>query len=257
MLYMWWSPDPLPHLAECRIAWSPDHGRTWTRADWAFTFEDGLTIPTFCSFGRDDAGARDEYVYSYFVRPRYGPGPSRDPRAYRSGFDVHRPGEVYLARTPRERILERPAYQFYAGSDSGAPRWSSSLGDKHPAFVDPNGVGWNLSVSYNPALRRYLLCTEHGWSHLGRLGIFDAPEPWGPWSTVAYLGAFGEGHVPVNTFFWSFPTKWLEPNGPGFTLLFTGRTENDSLNSVRGRFRLRQAADIAAAGARAERDAGW
>jgi hypothetical protein len=44
-------------------------------------------------------------------------------------------------------------------------------------FRDPLGVGWNVSVSYNAALNRYLLCTEHKRTHLAHFGLFDAPEP--------------------------------------------------------------------------------
>src|SRR5690606_40074440 len=67
--------------------------------------------------------------------------------------------------------------------------WSSDVCSsdlaKRPVFTDAeNGVGWNLSVSYHPGLRRYLLCTQHTAIAEGNLGIFDAPEPWGPWTTV-------------------------------------------------------------------------
>ena len=43
-----------------------------------------------------------------------------------------------------------------------------------------------MSVSYNPGLKRYLLCTEHDAGFHGNLGILDAPEPWGPWTSVWY-----------------------------------------------------------------------
>lgn len=237
VLYLWWVPDPLPHLQETRIAWSEDHGRTWTRCDWAFTFQDALTIPTFLNYGRDYAGARDRYVYSYYIQPRYGPGRSQSQQAYQSGFDVHRPGTLYLSRVFRDRIRDRDHYEFFAGFDpQGQPRWTADVKGKRPVFEDAAGVGWNVSVCFNAGLGRYLLCTEHSRTHLGRLGVFDAPQPWGPWTTVAYHDTWGEGHVPVNTFYWSFPTKWLSGDGRDFTLLFTGRTENDSFNSVRGRF---------------------
>jgi hypothetical protein len=241
VLYLWLQPDPLPHLVESRIAYSKDRGRTWAHADWAFRFEDGVSIPTFLNFGRAYAGARDEYVYSYLIRPQYGPGPSGSPLAYEGRFDVHRPGAIYLTRVPQDRILDRNAFQFFAGLDErAAPRWTNRLDDKRPVFEDASGVGWNVSVSHNAGLNRYLLCTEHGRSHLGKLGIFDAPEPWGPWSMVLYDETWGEGHVPVNTFYWSFPTNWMSMDGRDFTLLFTGRTENDSFNAVRGRLQVRE-----------------
>ncbi len=80
------------------------------------------------------------------------------------------------------------------------------------------------------------------------MGIFDAPTPWGPWTTVEYyeaskpFGAVRAGSELTweqNVFFVGFPTKWLD--GDQFTLNFTGGgrgRDNDSFNTVRGRFLL-------------------
>lgn len=240
-LYMWVVPQPGPHLKECRIATSTDHGLTWTRADWAFRFQDGLSIPTFLNFGRDHAGARDDHVYSYHIEPTWGP---RAPEGSRFGFEVHRPGRVHLSRVPKDKITRREAHEFFAGFDvKGTPRWTPRVAEKQPVFTDVNGVGWNLSVSHNPGLRRYLLATEHGSTHAGKLGLFDAAEPWGPWTTVAYEKDWGAGHVEVSAFYWNFPTKWLSPDGNGFTLVFTGKNSNDSWNTVAGRFVLRPSSE--------------
>jgi hypothetical protein len=153
---------------------------------------------------------------------------------------VHKPGRIYLARIPKEAILDRSRSEFFAGHEpGGAPKWSANLAEKQPVFTDPGGVGWNLSVSFNAGLRRYLLATEHSETHAGRFGLFDAPEPWGPWTTVAYEDRWGEGAVELSTFYWNFPTKWLSPDGTRFTLVFTGKNSNDSWNSVHGRFVLR------------------
>lgn len=239
VLYMWVAPQPNPHLATSQVAYSKDHGRTWTLADWKFRFEEALTIPTFLNFGRDYAGARDGYVYSYHIHPAWGPGVATKTKGHT--FDVHQPGRVYLTRVPKERILERDAYEFFTGRDSrGQPQWSANLAAKKPVFADPNGVGWNLSVSFNPGLRRYLLATEHTETHAGKFGLFDAPEPWGPWTTVAYDESWGAGHVEVSTFYWNFNQKWLSADGTRCTMIFTGKNTNDSWNTVNGRFVLRR-----------------
>lgn len=237
VLYMWVGPQPGPHLRECRLASSRDHGLTWTQADLVFRFEDGLSIPTFLNFGRDYAGARDGFVYSYFIEPQWGP---ETPPMSKFGFEVHRPGRVHLSRAPKTSLLKREAHEFFAGFDAaGQPRWSSNVADKKPVFSDPNGVGWNVSVSHNAGLRRYLLATEHDATHAGKFGLFDAPEPWGPWTTVAYDDKWGEGHVEVSTFYWNFPAKWLSADGSRFTMVFTGKNTNDSWNTLVGRFVLR------------------
>lgn len=236
-LYLWVVPQPGPHLRECRLAFSTDHGASWTPADWAFRFADGLSIPTFLNYGRDHAGERDGFVYSYFIEPRWGPA---TPKGSQFGFEVHRPGRIHLSRAPQEKLMRRDAHEFFAGLDSkGEPKWSARVGDKQPVFTDANGVGWNVSVSHNAGLRRHLLATEHGATHVGKFGLFDAPEPWGPWTTVAYDEAWGAGHLEVSAFFWSLPNKWVSADGTRFTLVFTGKNSNDSWNTVAGRFVVR------------------
>ena len=242
VLYMWVAPQPNPHLHECRIARSVDHGLTWERADWAYVFSDNLTIPTFLNFGKDYADARDGYVYSYYIHPTYGPG---EPSGTRYGFDVHKPGRIYLSRVPQDRIMERDYYEFFAGfNENESPVWTKDLTKKQPVFEDPNGVGWNLSVSHNAGLDRYILCTEHTRTHAGRLGMFDAPEPWGPWTTVLYEDRWGFRKVALNTFYWNFSTKWLSPDGTSFTFIFTGKDANDSWNTIQGTFQIDESSSI-------------
>jgi hypothetical protein len=236
VLYLWVAPQPNPHLATSQIAFSKNHGATWEFADWKFEFKDAITIPTFVNFGRDYAGARDGYVYSYYIHPQWGPGIATKTKAHT--FDVHAPGRLYLSRVPKDAILQRNRYEFFAGLDpkTKQPLWSRDLAKKQPAFADANGVGWNVSVTYNAGLKRYLLTTEHTETHAGKFGLFDAPEPWGPWTTIAYDDAWGADHVEVSTFYWVFTPKWINPDGTQFTMLFTGKNTNDSFNTLTGRF---------------------
>lgn len=236
-LYMWVSPrSSLTGLhSESRLHRSSDRGATWEPASWSFTKADRLSVPTICQFGRGYEGARDSYVYHYFVDP-----------VARFLFDHLPPGRIYSARVPKDRIMEREGYEFFAGLDTdGAPRWSSDIAAKEPVYQDPNGTGWTVAVSYNRGLRRYILTTEHVITSQGNLGMFEAPEPWGPWRTVAYLSSssgteFGRGHIVANTFFWNVPPKWQSEDGREVTVVFTGAGQganNDSWNSVRARLR--------------------
>ncbi len=237
-LFMWVSPgSPLAEMqAAARLYVSEDHAATWQPAEWAFTRADGLTIPTICQFGRDYAGARDAYVYHYFIRP----ADDRD-------FVAQTPGAIDLVRCPADGLLARDRYEFYAGQRDGQPVWTADLTARQPVFEDVAGVGWNVSVSYAAGLRRYFLMTEHTTSSVGNLGVFEAAEPWGPWQTVVWLNQadetwFGAGRLVPNTFFWNLPTKWQSADGQQFTLIFTGAgrgQDNDSWNSVRGRWVMR------------------
>ena len=62
VLYLW-----LGHAdqygGQAQLAWSTDRARTWSFADWKFA-EFGLI--GFVNFGRDYAGARDNYVFRSF-----------------------------------------------------------------------------------------------------------------------------------------------------------------------------------------------
>ena len=235
VLYMWVSPgSDATNYDEARIYESANHGASWTAASWAFKKNDGLILPTFLQFGKDYQGARDKFVYMYanHFKPRLiGPAGDR--------LRIHKPGEIALIRVPTTSILARESYEFFAGVDqTGNPRWTSDLIARKAVFEDTNGVGWNTSASYNPGIRRYLLITEHVASMKGNIGIFDAPEPWGTWTTVFYASAFGAPHVETTSFFWNFSNKWTSADGKKFTLVFTGTKGDDSWNTVRGTFSL-------------------
>ncbi len=194
----------------------------------------GLTPRAACA---ETIRERLEFVYSYFIEPHWGPTTPADSQY---GFQVHRPGRLHLARVPKQQMMQRECFEFFAGLDkNNDPTWTTTISAKQGVFRDDNGVGWNVSVSFNAGLNRYLLATEHSATHAGKFGLFDAPQPWGPWTTVAYEDNWGNGHVEVSAFYWNFPTKWLSNDGRGFTLVFTGKNSNDSWNTVAGRFLLR------------------
>jgi len=248
-LYSWVVPDvpdtgaPRDHFRYIELARSTDHAAHWTKPAWRWWREDNLTVPTFLVCGQNNSGARDDYVYSYFIRPQ-----APDITHAKFGLKVHKPGALFLARAPRDRLFAgRDAYQWFTGMAGDQPKWGG-LAEKKPVFEDPRGTGWCLSAIYNPGLRRCLLATEHTESHVSLLGLFDAPEPWGPWTTVKYwtahdrFGAVRPGSDrdwADNIFYFSFAPKWFSADGRDFTLVFTGGgqgMDNDSWNSVRGSF---------------------
>lgn len=241
VLYMWVGMfnTKEDQFKEVKLASSKDHGATWEFAHWSFTREEGIMMPTLCNFGRNYEGAKDEYVYSYLIRFQSYEGED-DYEDKVDWLNCQKPGKIDLVRVHKSEILNRDSYSFYAGLKANDPVWTKDVNQRQPVFENPDGVGWCINVSYNLGLKRFMLTTEHTETHRGNIGIFDAPNPWGPWTTVCYQQNWGEGHIPLNTFFWNFSNKWASEDGKSFTLIFTGRKENDSFNILRGRFEFKE-----------------
>jgi hypothetical protein len=223
VLYLW-----ARNAANAQLAWSHDHGATWRWADWRFT--ESFGCPTFLNFGKNYAGARDPFVYVY---------------SHDSDSAYERADRLVLARVLKTQLREREAYRFFAGFDAtGQPRWTREIARRGAVFTH-RGHCYRLGVTYNAALRRYLLVQpvanlasrdETGKLDVrfrGGLAIYDAPEPWGPWTTVFFTEHWDVG--PGDTA--SFPTKWMSADGETLHLVFSG----DDYFSVR-RARLTQSA---------------
>ena len=199
VLYLW-----ARNATNAQLAWSADHGATWTWADWNFT--ESFGCPTFLNFGRNYQGARDEFVYVY----------SQDAN------DAYTPADQFvLARVPRDRITRRDAYQFLVRIDAqGNPVWSRDVRQRGPVFRSP-GRCYRSGITYNAGLKRYLWCQilpGEDTRFQGGFAIYDAPEPWGPW-TLAFLDPDWDV-APGETC--SFPTKWMSPDGRTMHLVFSG-----------------------------------
>lgn len=224
VLYCWFTPlSDASGYASATLYKSTDHSQTWSATSTQFVQAQGIGIPTICQFGQDYAGARDGYVYHYFLN-----------LTDTGTLTIQTGGDIMLARCLVADLETEANYEWYTGLSGGVPTWSTTVANRVAVFHDANGIGWNLSVSYNPVLGRYLLCTEHTTSLAGKIGIFDAPEPWGPWTTVLYQDAFGSPTITADTFFWNFSNKWN--SGNNFVMVFSGINDNDSWNTVEGTF---------------------
>lgn len=202
ILYMW-TRNADPNGRTCQLAWSRDRSVTWEWSDWTFT-EFGYC--TFVNYGQNYQGARDDYVY--MVTPD---GPS----AYEAA------DSFVLTRVPRDRIVDRSAYEFFvAVSAGGSPSWSADIADRGAVFSHP-GNSRRSGISYNAALGRYLwwqILGEGSTRAEGGFGIYDAPEPWGPWTTVYYTREWDMGPGDAG----SFPTKWFSEEGTRAALVYAG-----------------------------------
>ena len=213
VLYLW-----IRNAANAQLASSRDRGATWTRAEWKFG--KGFGAPTFLNFGRNYAGARDGFVYVY----------SHDHDSAYAPAD-----RMVLARVPATKILDRRAYEFFKEmGPRHQPIWTPDIEERGAVFTHV-GRCYRSGISYNAGLKRYL------WSQTlpgndarfqGGFGIYDAPEPWGPWTTAYYTERWDVGPGETS----SFPPKWMSADGTTLHLVFSG---NDAFSvrkvTVRGR----------------------
>lgn len=207
VLYMW-IRNANRNGEESQLAWSPDHGKTWTYNDWNFSTNFGC--PTFLNFGKNYTEARDSFVYIY----------SHDEKdAYKAA------DQMVLARVAKNKILDRKAYEFFKTLDiQGKPVWSEDITKIGSVFTHP-AMCYRSGISYNSGLKRYLWCQIHpeskhpqGSRFQGGFGIYEAPEPWGPWYTVYYTKAWDVGPGETS----SFPTKWMSEDGKTCYMVFSG-----------------------------------
>lgn len=201
---------------------STNHSATWEFTGVEFdqgTFpgSPGFFCPTFLQFGKDYQGARDNYVYSYAPE-------IKDDNLW----GIQKPGEITLMRVLKTQITNQSQYEYFAGlNGNGNPTWTNNLADRKPVFEDAvNGV-MRTSASYNAGLGRYLLITQQvavQTDENSHIGIYDAPEPWGPWTTVIFAPSTIVQSTP-KTVFWNFSNKWLSPDGKDFVLVYTYEDE--------------------------------
>jgi hypothetical protein len=126
-----------------------------------------------------------------------------------------------MARVPAEKLRDRAAYEFFVRTDaSGQPVWSADIAGRGAVFRNP-GACYRSGIGYNAGLKRYL------WSQIGPgddtrysggFAIYDAPEPWGPWTTAFHTGTWDVGPGESS----SLPAKWMSRDGRTVHLVFSG-----------------------------------
>jgi CubicO group peptidase (beta-lactamase class C family) len=194
------------NTGNAQLAWSADDGHTWEWSFWKFTTSFGH--PTFLNYGKNYNGARDDYVYIY--------SPDAD-SAYIAA------DRMVLARVPRNRIKDRSAYNFFVKvNEDRKPIWTSDI-SKRGAVFSHAGYCRRSQISYHAGLGRYLWWQQFSEMGVdtrfqGGFGIYDAPEPWGPWTTVYFTHEWDTGPGEMGV----FPVKWMHEDGKTCHLVFSG-----------------------------------
>lgn len=215
VLYMW-----VRNAGNSQLGWSKDRGQTWEWAAWKFKTSFGA--PTFLNFGKNYAGARDGFVYI----------------VSHNSDSAYKPAErMVMARVPKDRLRDRAAYEFLQRvNSSGKPYWTRDIAKRGAVFTH-KGNCYRSGLTFNAGLKRYLWCQtlpKGDARFAGGFGIYEAPEPWGPWATVFFTSKWDVGPGETS----SFPTKWISRDGRTAWLLFSG---NDSFSLRRVTFNVSEA----------------
>ncbi|KPK44196.1 MAG: hypothetical protein AMJ65_03655 [Phycisphaerae bacterium SG8_4] len=195
---------------QTQLAWSGDYARTWTFANWRFP-QFGLV--GFVNYGKDYEGARDNYVYAYSHD-----GPLADTPADR----------FIIMRVPKDRITEQGFWEFFERADqAGNAVWSRDFKRRGGVFSHADCC-LRSAITYSAPLRRYLWwqqipapkgSADRGDTRFeGGFAVYDAPQPWGPWSTAFYTEAWDVGPGEHG----DFPAKWMSADGRELYLVFSG-----------------------------------
>lgn len=181
------------------IAYSKDHGKTWSFAGKPFPAPLGNL--TFVDGGGPGGVYPDGYMYAI--------GTEREFNASRMLL-----GRVRLGVAD---VTDPAQWQWYAGSHGrGGPVWSSSLTNAVPV-LDWNSHITYPEMTYDRPLHRYILTFTYSyssqvpaiWTGGAELVIASSTSPWGPFSFVAASHDFG----PSNGYGAGFPSQWISADG--------------------------------------------
>jgi hypothetical protein len=199
------------HGSDAQIIYSTNKGLFWvpTLGTIREPMFAGHTFggPAFVNFGKNNAGARDEYVYAV------------------SSDQWDNGSNLRLGRVRADSIMRREAWEWVcAFGPSGEPAWHGALDEAIPVLSLHRWISAPEMV-HVAAIDRYLLFTWRLHKDFSPddgtdLLILEAPEPWGPFSLVHHE-EYWEGK-DFNPYCPRLPLKWLEADGVTGWLQFSG-----------------------------------
>ena len=195
---------------------SKDFGKTWT--DTPCT----PAKPLFGESGKGGAKVKmgSPHVVDFGRNMEHSP----DGKAYLVGHGATRPtaacswisgDQVYMARvTPSAaNVNDVSKYEFFAGGTA----WTRDFAKIRP-MVDWNDRCGCVTITYNAALKKYLMCvTDGGTTGVGTYDtwIVESDRITGPWRLVTFMAEFGR-----QAYFVNIPSKFISPDGLTMWLCF-------------------------------------
>jgi hypothetical protein len=205
------------HGSDAHIIYSADKGKAWTPTlktiDKPMFPGYKFGGPAFVNFGKNNADARDSFVYAI------------------SSDQWDNGSNLRLGRVPVDEITDGGKWQWVeAFEPSGEPAWTTQLDNAIPVLSVHRWLGAPEMV-YVKAIDRYLLLTWHLRSDFSPVDgtdliILEAPNPWGPFSLVHFEEEW-EGKL-FNPYCPRVPLKWMAADGLSGWIQFSGSWQHYS-----------------------------
>jgi hypothetical protein len=249
-----------------KLIYSPDGGTTWHNQDgstpvhWEdwdersaqtmmFWNEPGESfgVRGILQMGQDYSLNTDGYAYIYAP----------------NGNDEGTMNQLVMCRVPKDKLLDRSAYEFYTGLNAdGGASWSQNVADRGVVMTFPSGwvnrrvhpYAWQANVTYNPGLGVYImgnwatgLADDGTWfGKPSYLGVYQSQTPWGPWEQFHEDTSWTPGgderarcYQPIIT------PNWISDDGKSFWMIWTDfQSAEGQENQAEIRERIRLATDM-------------
>src|SRR5438132_656150 len=164
---------------------------------------------------------------------------SPDGKAYLVGHGASRPDanlgwiagdQAYLIRvTPSlQSMNDASKYEFFGGhTTQGEPIWTSDFSRIKP-LIEWNGRVGHATMTYHPALKKYLLCVTDGWPTISTMNtyILESDTIAGPWKLVTFMEKFG-----AQGYFVNIPSKFISSSGTSMWLCYSANFTNPYLGT--------------------------
>jgi hypothetical protein len=225
-----------------KLIYSPDDGLTWCNQDGSTPVvwepwqersrenmvffeesQESFQLLSVLQMGKNHSESKDGYVYVYAP----------------NGNTEGTMNELVMFRVPRDKILDRGAYEYFASArGDGGASWTTDIEARGVVHTFPRGwvntsvhpYSWHPSLTYNAPLGLYLManwgmgCSDDGmW--FGKptyLGLWSAPAPWGPWEQFHEETAWTPGgDQKARAYQPQIAPKWIAPDGKSFWLVWT------------------------------------
>lgn len=200
------------HGSDATILRSDDFGKTWqpNKSPETVMFPGHMFGgPAFINFGKNNYGARDDYVYAV------------------SADQWDNGSNLRLGRAPKNMIQDKKSWQWVSGFKNDkkrSPIWSSDI-KKSIAILKDNRYISLPDIVYLQTIERYILLTWHlnmdfnAWQG-SQLVIYESPEPWGSFSLIHHENLWE--NKMVTPYCPRLPLKWMESDGRTGWLQFSG-----------------------------------